>query len=124
MALSMPPMALVLVPVVRTKRVGNIVALRPRMTPLSHRRPLSLVAIKTKNLSRNRYVLKKSKISSTLPIKIMITILLRILLGVITRESLTIRKSPLLTKLITRRRSSSSHLKVLNLSRAKRDLKS
>ena len=121
MALKMPPMALV--PVVRTKRVGNIVALRPRMTPQIRRRPLSLVAIKTKNLSRNRYVLK-NKISSTLLIKIMITILLRILLGVITRESLTIRKSQLLTKLITRRRSSSSRLKVQNLSKAKKDLRS
>ena len=112
--------------VVRTKRVGSKVAHRQKMTPLRHHLPLLLTAIKMMSLSKNKSVLKKNKILSNLQIKIMITIPLRILPGGITREieSQTIQKSPRLTKLITRRKSSSSRLKVQNHSRQIRDLKS
>ena len=112
--------------VVRIKRVGNIVVHRPKMTPLRLHLPLLLMAIKMMSLSKNKSVLKKkNKILSNSAIKIMITIPLRILPGAITREivSQTTQK-PQLTKLITRRRSSSSHLKEQNHSRQIRDLKS
>ena len=107
-----------LAPVVRTRKAGSKVALRLKMAPQTRH-----LLIKMKNLLRNRYVLKKSKSSRILTIRIMITILLRIHLGVIISESQTIQKSLLLTKLITLKKSSSSHHKAQNLYRLIKDLR-
>ena len=111
--------------VVKTKRVGSKVAHRPKMTPLRRHPHLLLMAIRMKSLSKNRSVLKKSKISSNSLIKTMITTVLRILVGAITREkgSQIILKSLRRTKLITHKKSLSSRLKAQNLSRQVRDLR-